>query len=247
MNCQIIASDIFDFAQLLETHSVIQDAKSLYDVSSKLQNSQNADQWTYECGNLKFSVGGAVAGSIPQSLSLTEIIFNISVTGIFTNVVDNIYFNPLVKLNFDIELEGFRELEGKIDNYFASWHLDKHINGGNISSYIHPEYHLTFGGNKLEEKGVDNFGSTLILPSPRISHPPMDVILGIDFILQNYFPLEEISKLLDDSKYKQIVSNSQERLWKPYYLSLSTKWNTIQNTTFTQGFEYFDLNPHINK
>lgn len=244
MNCQIIASDIFDFAELLVSHNIIQDAKSLYDASAKLQNSQNTTEWRYECDNLKFSVEGTVAGTIPQQISFVEIFFNISTVGVFSN--DDVCRNPLSELNFDIELEGFRELENKIDNYFASWHLDKHIKSPQCQ-YIHPEYHLTFGGNKLEEKGVDNFGSTLILPSPRISYPPMDVILGIDFILQNYFPLGEISKLLDDSKYKQIVSNSQERLWKPYYLSLSTKWNTIQNTTFTQGFEYFDLNPHINK
>lgn len=69
--------------------------------------------------------------------------------GTFSN--DEICKNPLSKLNFDIELEGFREFEGKMNNYFASWHLDKHIKSTK-SSYIHPEYHLTFGGNKLEGK-----------------------------------------------------------------------------------------------
>lgn len=244
MSNQVIASDINDFAQLLETHKVIQDARSLYEASSKLQNSQNANQWTYECGNLKFSVRGAVSGSIPQSLSLTEIIFNISVTGVFQNIA-NTFINPLVQLSFDIELEGFRELEDKIEEYFASWHLDKHISGNNRPTYVHPEYHLTFGGNRLEEKG-NIFGSTLILPSPRIVYPPMDVILGIDFILQNYFPFNVISNLLNDSRYKQIISNSQERLWMPYYFSFSTKWNTIPNKAFAKGFEFFDLNPHIN-
>jgi len=246
MSNQVIASDINDFAQLLETHKVIQDAKSLYEASSKLQNSQNVNQWRYECGNLKFSVEGAVAGSIPQPLSLTEIIFNISITGVFQNK-ENSFINPLIQLNFDIELEGFRDLENKIDNYFASWHLDKHLGGTNRPTYVHPEYHLTFGGNKLEEKGIENFGSTLILSSPRIAYPPMDVILGIDFILHNYFPLEEVSKLLDEPKYKEIVSKAQERLWKPYFLSLSTKWNNTPNITYEQGFEYFDLNPHINQ
>jgi hypothetical protein len=244
MNCQIIASDIFDFAQLLVSHNIIQDPKSLYDASAKLQNSQNNSEWAYECANLKFSIEGSVAGTIPQQIGLVEIIFNISAVGIFPN--DDICENPLSKLNFDIELEGLRELEDKIDNYFASWHLDKHIKSSQCY-YIHPEYHLTFGGNKLEEKGVDNFGSTLILPSPRIAYPPMDVILGIDFILQNNFPFDIISKLLDDSRYKEIIFHSQERLWKPYYLSLSSAWGSSSNTTFEQGFEPFNLNPHISQ
>lgn len=243
MNCQIIASDIFDLAQLLVSHNLIQDAKSLYDASAKLQSSQNVAEWKYDCDNLKFSVEGAVAGTIPQHVSLVEIIFSISIVGeIFSN--DDICQNPLSKLNFDIELEGLRELDDKIYTYFASWHLDKHIKSSQCY-FIHPEYHLTFGGNKLEEKGIDNFGSTLILPAPRVACPPMDVILGIDFILQNYFPLEKIYKLLDDSKYKEIVFNSQQRLWKPYYLSLSSAWNSLPNITFEEGFEHFNLNPHI--
>ncbi|MEI2420110.1 hypothetical protein V6O07_07535, partial [Arthrospira platensis SPKY2] len=69
MNCQIIASEIFDFAELLVSHNIIQDAKGLYDASAKLQNSQNATEWAYECDNLKFSIEGAVAGTIPQQIS----------------------------------------------------------------------------------------------------------------------------------------------------------------------------------
>ena len=244
MNCQIIASDIFDFAELLVSYNIIHDAKSLYDTSAKLENSQNITEWAYECGNLKFSVEGAVAGTIPQQINLVEIFFSISATGVFSNA--DICRNPLSKLNFDIELEGFRELEDKIDNYFASWHLDKNIKSTQ-TSYIHPEYHLTFGGNRLEGKGVDNFGYALILPSPRVAYPPMDVILGIDFILQNYFPLKKISRLLDESRYKEIVLNSQQRLWKPYYLALSSAWNSSSYTTFEQGFEHFNLNPHISQ
>ena len=106
---------------------------------------------------------------------------------------------------------------------------------------------MTYGGNRLEGRGVDNFGASLILPSPRIAYPPMDVILGIDFILQNYFPLDKISKLLDESKYREIVFNSQQRLWKPYYISLSSVWNTLAGATFEKGFEHFNINPHISQ
>lgn len=60
MNCQKIASDIYDFAQLLVSHSLIQDAKSLYYAAGKLQNSSDTLEWIYECDNIKFSIEGAV-------------------------------------------------------------------------------------------------------------------------------------------------------------------------------------------
>jgi hypothetical protein len=245
MNCQILATDIFDFAELLISNNIIQDAKSLYDASAKLQCSQNNSEWNYECGSLKFSVEGSIAGSIPQKVDLIDIIFNITLAGIFQKDLHQVN-NPLQNLNFDIELEGYRDSPDKIEIFYAAWHIDKNIKSPNYT-YIHPEYHLTCGGNKLEEKGVDNFGAALILPSPRIAYPPMDVILGIDFILQNYFPSEKVYRLLNDSKYKEIVVNSQQRLWKPYYSSLSSAWNKLPDTTFEKGFGYYDLNPHIHR
>ncbi len=244
MSCQLIATDIYEFAEMLVSHNILQDARNLFETSSRLFSAQNELEWSYECGSLKFSIEGAISGSIPHKIRHVDIIFSIVAIGIFSE--DEICRNPLKKLNFDIELEGFREIDDKIDNYFASWHLDKHIKGPQ-SSYIHPEYHLSFGGNKLENKGVDNFGSTLILSTPRIPYPPMDVILGIDFILKNFFPYDKISKLLDESKYKSIVFNSQQRLWKPYYLSLYSAWTYLPGTTFEHGFEHFDLNPHLIK
>lgn len=245
MNCKILATDIFDFAELLVAHEIVQDAKSLYDASAKLLCSQSTSTWKYECDSIKFSMEGSIAGSIPQKVRLIEITFNISLDGLFQIDAKRLC-NPLLHLAFDIELEGFRELDDSIDSFYASWHLDKNIKSSHYS-YIHPEYHLTFGGNKLEDKGVDNFGSSLILPSPRIPYPPMDVILGIDFILQNYFPFDHISNLLNDSKYKEIVSNAQLRLWKPYYLSMASAWEIYPGTTCEQGFEHFYLNPHIHK
>jgi hypothetical protein len=242
-NNEAIALDLSDFAQLLESNGLIQDSKSLYDASEKLRTSKDKSIWQYECNNLKFSVSGSVAGTIPQYIELVDIVFNIFIQGSYTD--EKLCKNPLTKLSFDIELEGW---DAKPNLFYGSWHLDKHIHvaGNGQSTYIHPEYHLTFGGNRLEAKG-DIFGSSLILPSPRISYPPMDAILGIDFILQNYFPLNLISKILDESKYKQIVRNSQNRLWKNYYLSISNAWDNSVKVSFEKGFDFFNLNPHISK
>jgi len=236
-----IASDLVEFAELLNSYKLISDSKSLYDASEKVRTGSNKDTWEYECNNIKFSIEGSVAGAIPSNIELLEVIFNIKIEGTYFD--GKVLSNPLTKLEFDLELEGY---DAKPAIFYASWHLDKHIHktGDNASTYCHPEYHLTFGGHKMEEKG-DIFGDSLILPSPRIFHPPMDAILGIDFILHNYFPLLERKNLMTDSKYKEIISNSQHRLWKPYYTSIASAWNDFPEINFDRNFSYKKLNPFL--
>jgi hypothetical protein len=76
----------------------------------------------------------------------------------------------------------------------------------------------------MEERGND-FGNSLILPSPRFCYPPMDAVLGINFIIRNYLHKTKIEKLVRDPEYYQILKRSQERLWKPFFCSLYSYWN----------------------
>ena len=76
-----------------------------------------------------------------------------------------------------------------------------------------------------------NLGNVLLLPTPRISHPPMDIVLGIDFVLSNFVKAEIYKKIQSNSQYKAAVRKAQEKLWKPYMLSLAHHWckNTCSN------------------
>lgn len=238
-----LASDLCEFANLLNEYGLILDCKGLYDASEKIRTSQNNSLWKYECTNLNFYIDGAVGGTIPVNISCVEIIFSIKIEGIYN--FGETYSNPLNFLAFDLELSG---LDSSSSSFYAAWHLDKHI--GNVNdnecNFHHPEYHFTFGGNKMEEKG-DIFGNCLILPSPRISYPPMDAILGIDFILQNYLALPKRRKVMGDSRYKEIVFNSQIRLWKPYYTSITSKWHEFLDITFNENIHYSKMNPFLNR
>lgn len=69
-----------------------------------------------------------------------------------------------------------------------------------------------------------NLGDVLLLPAPRISYPPMDIVLGIDFILSNFVEKKVYNELRCDPQYKSAVKNAQARLWKPYILSLAHFW-----------------------
>lgn len=104
--------------------------------------------------------------------------------------------------------------------YTSSWHLDRHTDTG-IPTSFHPFYHLTFGGKHMESLDVEGeakFGHSLIVRAPRISHPPMELILGIDYILQHYFVNSELD-LLSDANYILIIKKLKTRFWMPYYLS----------------------------
>lgn len=74
--------------------------------------------------------------------------------------------------------------------------MDYDIN--NNQEYIHPHFHLTWGGDTMKGLGL---GDVLLLPTPRISYPPLDIILGIDFVLSNFVKADIYKKIQCDSQY----------------------------------------------
>src|SRR5690606_22254631 len=94
--------------------------------------------------------------------------------------------------------------------------------GDNDPNDCHPIYHLQFGGRKLEKKYLD-FGNALILDTPRVVHYPMDVILGVDFVLSNFFSASW-RKLRQDGEYVNLVRDYQSYFWKPYAHSNASHW-----------------------
>lgn len=106
-------------------------------------------------------------------------------------------------------------------SYMCSWHLD--LETGSDCRYMHPRYHLTYGGKKMRDeikKDSDFFGQSLVLATPRIPIAPMDGILAIDFVLNHFYKSEKISSVLNNTKYREAVKASQKRIWAPYYRSI---------------------------
>ncbi len=106
--------------------------------------------------------------------------------------------------------------------YMCSWHLD--LDNSTDHRYIHPRFHLTYGGKIMRDMFHDGhssgFGQLLLLVTPRIPCMPMDGILAIDFILNHFYKSDDIGEILSNSQYRKAVKASQRRLWKPYYDSL---------------------------
>ena len=212
-----ISDDLEQLAELLNDYGLCKDTSSLYQASN-LRYDTVGNNWKYYI-NIPITINTVPAHIRPIEVECLEINFSIQVMGVFLE--EDMIENPIADLNFDIVIRGLSD-KGE---HIATWHLDKHIGqeGDGKSRFIHPEYHFSFGGNKMWEQNLD-YGNVLIHPSPRLPHPPMDAVLGVDFILRNFVDKDDIQRLISTPEYRAIVRNSQRRLWKPYMLASAKYW-----------------------
>lgn len=128
--------------------------------------------------------------------------------------IDHMFNNYM----FNVVFKGYGANEDEY--YYSSFHLD--YDPSNSSNFIHPWFHLTYGG--INVKNVDH-GELMILPAPRIPVWPMDFILGLDFILSNFLDQERYKKeFIADSNYRSALKKAQDSIWRPYILSISHHW-----------------------
>jgi hypothetical protein len=221
-----IGSDLCRLAILLQQHDVCRDIGPLQRAGSACMSNATSTLWAYNLDKMVFNAD-AVGGRMAADSTDITVSLSIVIKGKITNTKE--IYNPLIKLTFDLEIEGMKP--SRSDNAFeflySAWHLDRHIfdSEDGKTKYCHPLYHFAFGGDKMAAKGHDIYGNSLILPSPRLVYPPMDAVLGIDFILQNYIHKNKIRHLVEDSKYIEIQKKSQYRIWKPFFCSIYSHWN----------------------
>lgn len=163
-----------------------------------------------ECkvAKLKFNIQNIPRNTKPQ-VSLLEVLLDVFYveTGNFDI--------PISQYSFRITTIG----QNETGHVKSSWHLD--FDNNDSQEYIHPHFHLTWGGETIKNM---NLGDVLLLPTPRIPYPPLDIILGIDFVLSNFVLASTYKQIQSNSQYKSAVRNAQEKYWKPYMLSLAHHW-----------------------
>lgn len=233
-----ISYELAQMQELLVTHGITK--------SFSFKDRSTPTTWKQVVEELHFDLP-VPTSTLPTNTDILEIIFSAEMEGrYFDKNNPNTLSDPLVCLtSFDIVIWGF-DKNGKY--LVAAWHLDRHtdeLKDGKADNkgYMHPEYHITFGGDKIEEDDTLDFGNALILPTPRLPHPPMDVVLGIDFIIQNFYPKEIKINILGDELYIAIVKNAQLRLWRPYFHSLASHWQPNLCTINTDNFKSMRLLP----
>ena len=70
----------------------------------------------------------------------------------------------------------------------------------------------------------------VLIGSPRIPHPPMDIILAIHFIILNFvnskeYPAKE--HLLSDESYIDVIERAQKRVLDPYFNAINGDGHTV--------------------
>jgi len=215
MSQNSIIIDIANVARILKKMNICNDTSPLNNYIKR----NGGDKFEY-------SVIGLLFNDIP---ALRNTNFNASLFQVSLDVV--IKEKPIDKNDIDIPII----LEDKKDKYIFAfkivlsnkkkqhtdcWHLD-YDNKPDESEYIHPFFHLTHGGKGMD--GLD-LGQTMALLAPKLPFMPLDIILGIDFIIANFYKKEIYNKLHADSIYRQAIQHSQNRLWKPYFQAIASHW-----------------------
>lgn len=219
-----IARDLRQLADILLSTKFIKDVTPLYSAENRCRSSKG-DSWSYELAPLVFHRLGNFQNIIPRRLLYEDIILELSLE--IQGLCDaQEYEDPLSHLSLNIYLKG-EFLDIDVNNHSiikmaeCAWHLDKDSGKeeDGAQEFIHPCYHFQFGGHHMNASIYD-FGATMILGSPRLAHPPLDAVLGIDFVLTNFMSASSL-EFRNDGQYQNIIRRSQERLWKPYLGSLA--------------------------
>jgi len=197
--------------------------ESIREIKKYLEVSDNLISYSFTTLNFYIDKKFLPSHSIPKKFEYLQITLSIDDEIKINRVKDHSIQDPINKLGkFNIILECDR------NHYTSSWHLDRHspneIEG--TPSNLHPIYHLTFGGYNMEkhiEDDPDVFGRSLILRTPRIMHPPMELILGIDFVFSHFIPKDKIA-LLSDSTYLELINELKKYLWLPYALAIAKNY-----------------------
>ena len=87
-------------------------------------------------------------------------------------------------------------------------------------------YHIHFydglydDGKSLKDK--DQHRGSVSIRTPRFSHYPLDIVLGIGFYLLNFHKSAVFKNLYNnDLWFARSYSDSQTRILEPYYLAIS--------------------------
>ncbi len=183
--------------------------------------------------NIEIILKKKIAGTLPHDVHTVTIFLEvISEFDLNTNIEE--HDRIIDSYSFQIEIKG---INGESECYNA-WHLDQSIRKpkSNPESLDHPLYHFQPGGNRLEGKPI---GNAIFIGSPRLPHPPMDIILGIHFILRNFCSPRDypfVNHFLNNPVYLAIIKRARERLFVPYFQAFDPNSNNHQDFTFDKVF-----------
>lgn len=215
--------------------------EGLESLTTKIKSITTTDSWKLEW-DLTFKSINKRDLKIPSIISdkIIDIFLRLKVkiteeALLDTDIKDGILQNNSISrpIKYGVQLMAYAKMKDEVESpkqYKIAWHLDKHIRSedgedGAGTGFIHPEYHFNMGGFAITKEANMNFGSILLMDTPRLMHPPLDSILAVDFVLNNFYGCKA-QNLLKSRSYQEIVKRSKLRLWRPYFIALASQWGT---------------------
>ncbi|QGM81191.1 hypothetical protein [Otariodibacter oris] len=228
--------DLQTFAELLEQYHVPCQIDPIYTIIGTLSN-PHSHSIKYTLNNIPFKISKKISGSLPVDMEEYQIFFDNSISIDKSNTFNE---DCISEYLFEINITGYTfEKEAPLK---SCWHLDRHIEsesgGDGIPRFTHPSYHFQFGGRFIDKCDTGDLG---ILSAPRIPHPPMDIFLGIHFIINNFYSRKDynfVNEILENYDYQEIIKRAQERLWVPYFKAFSLA-NTHNDFTINKVFPLY--------
>ena len=207
-----ILRDIEALARLLNKYQIKSD--NLYLLEQMASNYKLCN----ECGlkDLTFTFSCAAQKPYPDVVKKIAVVIDLNYSYGELNTLQDV-FNTY---QLEICIKGYERDKETESKYFC-WHLDREINLD--GKFIHPRYHFHAGGYLMKDI-LDAGGSDFVISSPRLAHPPMDVILLIHFIIQNFINKRDeadMYKITSDEEYVGILARAQNRVLDPYFATFS--------------------------
>ena len=182
-----VISDIKELIRLLKLYQ-FDYMIELYQLENLIGKSQ-AVLYDYSIVDLTFRISTSGMSPYPKVSKLT-----VSIDANYTLQTDMSAYDDIFRTySLELYIRGYQDktaTDSEFSNFFC-WHLDREKN--TAGDFIHPLYHLHTGGNKLKDDSIDA-GELVFIGSPRIPHPPMDIILAVHFVIQNFITMENVNE-----------------------------------------------------
>ena len=231
------ADELRILAAVLSESGLVKDRGPLESAASECAGQGGPSRWKYTVADLLIEVPSSHLSNhqntYPCDITALSATMVIEVEG----EIESTALDPFHKLVVDCRIatthnDGVERI--------SSWHLDRHPATSDLDAnevdchFAHPRYHLQLGGRGMAS--ADGFGGVCVLETPRLAHPPLEAILGVDFFLSNYAsPMwlelsrrrtaaRDEAKLRNEvsGRYEHLLKSAQRAFWRPYARGLGT-------------------------
>ena len=204
-----------------------------------------SNQWSYAISKLEFKNlhlerhlrPSFITAKIKAKKGTSKLILSVACNCDIGDTTDTV-IDPIHALATKIQIKFEHWEEDPEDMKVAQccWHLDKH-DATKITETSHPLYHYEFGGSEIAKAENFDYGDFIIIDAPRIMHPPMDIVLAMDFVIKNYYKSADHSTLTGQSQYQKYVRNAQMRIWRPYAILFASNFHDF-SANYTIDIKY---------